>query len=86
MPYAVISYYVKGNRKIFYYEPDYDLVIDVSIMRDKLNSRDREILDLLSSGFTVDQISKQLNCNIRTVFRRLHVIKNNWAKWLGEEV
>ena len=56
-----------------------------SIMEEKVSYRRKRVNQLRLRGDTNQQIAEKIGCNISTVEKDLHTIRNNARKWFNED-
>lgn len=56
-----------------------------SIMEEKVSYRRKRVNQLRLRGCTNQQIAEKIGCNISTVEKDLHAIRNNARKWFNED-
>lgn len=56
-----------------------------SIMEEKVSYRRKRVNQLRLRGYTNQQIAEKIGCNISTVEKDLHAIRNNARKWFNED-
>lgn len=56
-----------------------------SIMEEKVSYRRKRVNQLRLRGYTNQQISEKIGCNLSTVEKDLHAIRDNARKWFDED-
>lgn len=56
-----------------------------SIMEEKVSYRRKRVNQLRLMGYTNQQIADKIGCNLSTVEKDLHAIRNNARKWFNED-
>lgn len=56
-----------------------------SIIEEKISYRRKRVNQLRLRGHTNQQIAEKIGCNISTVEKDLHAIRNNARKWFNED-